>query len=299
VGAIHASARWWLRGSAVRIGCVAELALTAERRNELAALLDDEQRLRAEFPKVSEYLDMAPNLAGTGNLQVDAAFDLRFVHYVTGGRTESPNPYWDIVAPFVSEHEGRRMVNGGNPEGSARMAYAQMLLQAIYAYAIPSPETIEWVSAFAGGRPVVELGAGRGYWAAQMARAGIKVEAYDSEPPDKVENISFIGAAGQDDVWHHVGDLDEFKQGRAGRADHVLFLCWPPGWGSTMASEALVAFEQAGGKHLIFMGQPKGGMTGDDAFFDALSAGWKLESEDARYVAWWNLADVAQGWVRR
>lgn len=104
-----------------------ELALTAERRNELAALLDDEERLRAEYPKVSDYLDMAPNLAGTGNVRVDAAFDLRFVHYVTGGSSVSANPYWDLVEPFVSEHEGRRMVNGGNPEGSARMAYAQMI----------------------------------------------------------------------------------------------------------------------------------------------------------------------------
>ena len=262
-------------------------------------LLDDEQRLRAEYPKVSEYLDMAPNLAGTGNIQVDAAFDLRFVHYVTGGSAQSPNPYWDIVAPFVHEHDGRRMVNGGNPEGSARMAYAQMLLQAIYAYAIPSPETIQWISTFAAGRPVVELGAGRGYWAAQMARAGITVEAYDSEPPDKVENMSFPRAGEQADVWHHVGDLDEFKRNTADQSDHVLFLCWPPGWGSTMASEALAAFEQAGGKSLIFMGQPKGGMTGDDAFFDALTAGWELKSEDAQYVAWWNIADIGQSWVRR
>jgi hypothetical protein len=278
---------------------VAELALTAERRNELVALLDDGQRLKAEYPKVSEYLDMAPTLAGTGNIQVDAAFDLRFVHYVTGGGAVSSNPYWDIVAPFVSAHEGRRMVNGGNPEGSARMAYAQMLLQATYAYAIPSPETVEWVSEFAGGQSVLELGAGRGYWAAQMVRAGIKVEAYDSEPPDKVENVSFPRAGEQADVWHHVGDLDDFRRNTADQSAHVLFLCWPPGWGSTMASEALAAFEQAGGQRLIFMGQPKGGMTGDDAFFDALSAGWRLESEDAQYVAWWNIADIAQGWVRR
>jgi hypothetical protein len=39
-------------------------------------------------------------------------------------------------------------------------------------------------------------------------------------------------------------------------------------------------------------------MTGDDAFFDGLSAGWTLESEDAKFVSWWNLLDVAQGWVR-
>src|SRR5689334_24741659 len=103
------------------MGQVAELALTAERRSELLALLDDEERLRAEFPKVSNYLEMAPTLPGTGNLQVDAAFDLRFTHYVTGGRAVSANPYWDIVAPFVNEHEGRHVVNGGNPEGSARL----------------------------------------------------------------------------------------------------------------------------------------------------------------------------------
>lgn len=149
-----------------------ELVLTAERRNELAALLDDDQRLRAEYPKVDEYLDMAPRLPGTGDDRADAAFDLRFVHYVTGGSAQSANPYWDIVAPSVFEHEGSRVVNGGRPDGSARLAYAQVLLQAIYAYAIPSPETLEWISRFCAGRPVVELGAGRGYWAAQLTLSG-------------------------------------------------------------------------------------------------------------------------------
>lgn len=276
-----------------------ELALSAERRNELAALLDDEERLRAEYPKVSEYLDMAPNLAGTGDVRADAAFDLRVVHYVTGGSKVSANPYWDIVAPSVFEHEGRRVVNGGNPDGSARLAYAQMLLQGIYAYGIPSPETIEWASGFCAGRRVVELGAGRGYWAAQMARSGISIEAYDFEPPDAVENASFPREGKQVDVWHHVGDLDEFERNVAGRSDYVLFLCWPPGWGIPMASEALAAYMKAGGERLIFMGQPRGGMTGDEAFFDALSEGWALASEDARYVSWWNLGDVAQGWMRR
>lgn len=278
---------------------MAELVLTPERRSELAALLEDEQRLSAEYPKVNEYLDMALRLAGTGDAEADRKFDLRFVHYVTGGSEESSNPYWDIVAPFVFEHQGRRVVNGGRPDGSARLAYAQVLLQAIYAYAIPSPETIEWVSAFCAGRPVVELGAGRGYWAAQMARSGLEVEAYDSEPPDRVENVSFPSAAGQTDVWHPVGDLGDFTKNVADRSDHVLFLCWPPGWGNTMASEALAAFESVGGERLIFIGEPQGGKTGDNAFFEALATGWELEAQDAQFVSWWNLGDVAQGWVRR
>jgi hypothetical protein len=271
--------------------------LTPQRLNELAALLDDEQRLRTEYPKVLEYLDMAARLPGTGDSQADAAFDVRLVHYMTGGESGNANPYWNIVAPSVSEHETRRMVNGGQPQGSARLAFAQMILQAVYAYAIPSPETIDWVSGFCGGRPVVEVGAGRGYWASQLSRAGVTVEAYELEPPDKVENVSFPHTVGVADVWHSVSCLDGLQLD--GESDHVLFLCWPPGWGNSMASDALAAFERAGGERLIYIGEPKGGKTGDDAFFDGLTAHWKVESTDSRFVSWWNLEDVAQGWVRR
>jgi hypothetical protein len=216
---------------------------------------------------------------------------------MTGGRAVSQNPYWGIVEPLVVEQDGRRVVSGGRAEGSARLAFAQMLLQAAYAYAIPAPQTIEWISAFCEGLPIVELGAGRGYWAAQLAQAGLVVDAYDSEPPDNAGNASFPEAAGQVDVWHPVGDMAEFAN-RARPADYVLFLCWPPGWGDAMSSEALTAFEDAGGERLVYIGEPKGGKTGNDDFFDALSARWRLVSVDPQFVSWWTDADVAQGWVR-
>jgi hypothetical protein len=273
--------------------------LSEERRSELAALLEDEQRLNAEYPKVAEYLDMAPQLQGTGDARADASFDLRLVHYVIGGNVNTTNPYWDIVAPAVSEREDRRLVDGGRPDGSARLAYAQMLLQAVYAYAIPSPETIDWVSGFCDGRPIIELGAGRGYWAAQLASSGLVVEAFDSEPPDQVENSSFPQAVGQRDVWHPVASVASPADCITGHAGHVLLLCWPPGWGNTMAVEALAEFEKVGGDRLIFIGEPRGGMNATDSFFDVLAAGWTLESEDNRFVGWWNLSDRAQGWVKK
>ncbi|MFF0611737.1 hypothetical protein ACFYUD_24050 [Nocardia tengchongensis] len=278
---------------------MADLTLTPERRSELAALLGDEQRLRAQYPKVAEYLETAPMLPGTGDQQADAAFDLKFVHYMTGGESPNGNPYWDIVESAVSERDGRWVVDGGKPSGSARLAFAQTILQAAYAYAIPSPETIAWVREFCEAGPVVELGAGRGYWAAQLEQAGVKVDAYDSEPPDITDNISFPGTAGQRDIWHRVGDLEQYSARTAGNADHTLLMCWPPGWGSPMASEALARFAAQGGQRLIFIGEPKGGKTGDDAFFDALAEGWELKSAPLQYVSWWNLSDVAQGWVRR
>ncbi|WP_319945474.1 hypothetical protein [Nocardia macrotermitis] len=248
---------------------------------------------------MAEYLETAPMLPGTGDDQADAAFDLRLVHYMTADRSISTNPYWEIVAPSVSERDGRRVVDGGKVSGSSRLGFAQTVLQAGYAYAIPSPETIEWIAGFCDGHTVIELGAGRGYWAAQLSAGGLKVDAYDSEPPDRTENVSFLKAAGQSDVWHPVGNLDEYHTRPFREPGDVLFLCWPPGWGNTMASDALAAFETAGGTRLIYIGEPKGGKTGDDAFFDALNTGWKLESEDPQFVSWWNLTDHAQAWTKR
>ncbi|GIF17390.1 hypothetical protein BJ973_009648 [Actinoplanes tereljensis] len=274
------------------------LALSPERRAQLAELLGDERRLEAEFPRVAEYLDTAAALPGTGDAEADRTFDLRLLHHMTDGGAEDGNPYWEIVAPSVSERDGRRVVDGGAIEGSARLAYAQTILQAAYAYAIPSPETLGWVSDFCAGRPVIELGAGRGYWAAQLAREGLVADAYDIEPPSRTVNVSFPDAAGQSAVWRDVGDLSEFSARLEQASDAVLLLCWPPGWGNPMASEALIAFERVDGKRLVYVGEPKGGKTGDDAFFDALSERWEQRSTDQRFVSWWNLSDVAQAWVR-
>ncbi|MFB9207348.1 hypothetical protein ACFFV7_39605 [Nonomuraea spiralis] len=46
---------------------MAKLTMTSRRWDELTALLKDEQRLQAEYPKVAEYLDMAARLRGTGD----------------------------------------------------------------------------------------------------------------------------------------------------------------------------------------------------------------------------------------
>lgn len=275
-----------------------ELVLTTERRDELATLLDDDQRLRLEYPKVAEYLDMAPQLQGTDDDRADAAFDLRFVHYMTGDMSASANPYWDIVSPAVSERGDRLVIDGGNPRGSGRLGYAATILQSTYAYAVPSPQTLRWVSEVAGNRPVVELGAGRGYWAAQLAMTGLSVAAYDVEPPNMADNPSFPSSSGQRDAWHPVQSMDDFAK-HGWPTGSVLFLCWPPGWGSKMASSALTEFEKVGGDCVIFIGEPQGGKTGDEAFFEALTDRWTMESQDPEFVSWWNLKDVAQAWTRK
>ncbi|MFQ6397439.1 hypothetical protein ACLMAJ_28815 [Nocardia sp. KC 131] len=279
-----------------------EYLLSTARRDELAALLDDDMRFRAEYPAVADYLDTAPRLSGSGDDEADREFDIRLLHYMTGGPSE--NPYWDIVAPAITDgalaSASRRVVNGGRDNGSARLGYAQTVLQAAYAYAIPAPQTLRWIVEMCDGRRVLEVGAGRGYWADQIARTGGEVVAFDAEPPGAADNVSFPVAPGQPATWCDVGDLGELKALRAAgeEGDGALLLCWPPGWGNTMASEALASYQRAGGDRVIYIGEPRGGKTADDAFFEALDADWQLLDQDSDFVAWWNLDDTAQCWRR-
>lgn len=271
-----------------------EFRLPPERRDELAALLGDERGFRHAYPAVAEYFETAARLPGGADEEADRAFDLRLLHYMTGG--ESANPYWDIVAPAVRvAADGRRVIAGGG----ARLAFAQTVLQAAYAYAVPAPETLSWVVDVCEGRPILEIGAGRGYWAHLLAERGLGVTAVDREPPDERQNLWFPGTSGQRATWYPIGDLGELAELTAADwADSVLLLIWPPGWENSMASEALASYRRAGGDRVIYIGEPSGGKTGDKAFFTALDAQWQLAEADSNFVSWWNLGDSANCYHR-
>lgn len=282
---------------------------TPERHEQLASLLaDNGAALAVDYPELAAYLrDTAlfPRPDDKALAEAEDAFDLRLLHFMTGGAS-SGNPYWDIVEPAVSPSERHlREVNGGRPGGatSSRLRYVQGLLQATYAYAIPSPETLAWIVAMTEGRPLVEIGAGRGYWAHQLSRLGVEVAAYDNRPPsDDRANTWFPPIAGQPRQWHPVGNLRDLASAdwRTARApeEDVLFLCWPPAWGHPMARNALVAHERRGGDRLIYVGETSPERCADPAFFEVLHSRWKLTAEDPTHVVWCTLHDVAQCWTR-
>ncbi|MFF0542837.1 hypothetical protein ACFYTF_08365 [Nocardia thailandica] len=109
--------------------------LSPDRRDQLATLLADEGRLQAEYPKVAEYLDTAASLAGGADPEQERLLDLRMLNFLVGG--ESSNPYWDVVEPLVGAGaDGRRRIPGDGVTGSARLGYAQTVLQETYAYAV-------------------------------------------------------------------------------------------------------------------------------------------------------------------
>jgi hypothetical protein len=125
----------------------------------------------------------------------------------------------------------------------------------MYAWAIPTEDAIKRIVECG---PIVEIGAGSGYWANLITHFGGDVLAYDKYKPEKNKNYSF-----------ECGWFDVQKGGPEKATEHsdrALFLCWPP-YAEPFASECLAAYK---GNTVIFVGEGWGGCTGDDAFFKTL-----------------------------
>ncbi|MFZ0217100.1 MAG: hypothetical protein WAM30_14310 [Candidatus Dormiibacterota bacterium] len=74
--------------------------------------------------------------------------------------------------PFTRCFERRPL---GSGEGAYRLRLAQR-----YSYVLPEPDLVDVVARYA---PLVEMGAGTGYWAYRLRLIGADVLAYDQVPP--------------------------------------------------------------------------------------------------------------------
>lgn len=132
----------------------------------------------------------------------------------------------------------------------------------MYAWAIPTEEAIEAIHKLK--MPIVEIGAGSGYWAYCMRQLGIDVVAYDAEP---YQNRYINGN------WSEVlvGDEKAIRQ----HYDRALLLVWPP-YNTPMASDTLSNFK---GSHVVYVGESAYGCTGDDKFHTLLEKEWDVVEE--------------------
>ncbi len=142
-------------------------------------------------------------------------------------------------------------------------------LRRVYSYAIP-----EWgaVRALLDLSPIVEIGAGNGYWAKILAGAGADVIAYDAYPATWTNN--YVNGI----EWFPVIHGNAFAAGM--HPGRVLFLCWPP-YDDPMAHDALVTHRAAGGTRVAYIGEGYGGCTADDAFHDALARDYTKTAEQS------------------
>lgn len=126
------------------------------------------------------------------------------------------------------------------------------------------------------GMKAVEMGAGMGYYAYQVAQLGVDIVCYDIAPPDTVTDNHFHSPRKSHDddftgetvkTWHPI--LHGTPEMLQHHADRTLFLCWPP-----MSDMAAQCLEHYAGNTLVYIGEGDGGCTADETFFEMLEEGW-------------------------
>ncbi len=152
------------------------------------------------------------------------------------------------IIDFVKAHEARRK------------------LTSLYSWAIPDEAALKTIAEYS---PIVEMGAGTGYWASLLVQMGVDIIYYDIVPPNEKSNNRYRHAT----TYHKVEEGGPFEV--VAHSDRTLFLCWPP-YDTSMAYDCLINYQ---GNTLIFIGEGDGGCTGDNSFFEELEAHWEMVKE--------------------
>jgi len=142
-----------------------------------------------------------------------------------------------------------------------------------YSWAVPNQAAIDIIAA----QPVLEVGAGRGYWANRVKQAGGDIIATDMFPPE-------------DHTFCEVLPLDFSTAIREYGKDRALLMVWPPLNELTEDLEALTLYREIGGRKLIVRRGAKDrgeeGCTGSDEFRKYLSS-FPLNDEDITDIPSW------------
>jgi len=112
------------------------------------------------------------------------------------------------------------MLESGCLPDSADAEDALLALAQRYAYVVPSDSALAML---AGLGPLVEIGAGTGYWAHRLRAIGVDIVAFDQAPVDRERTNRYHGRSRP---WTHVEQGDQTVL--PDHADRGLFLCWPP-----------------------------------------------------------------------
>lgn len=164
--------------------------------------------------------------------------------------------------PYLEEWASARAL----PVGEANRQQIRTHLTRKYAFGVPGAEALECLARYA---PIVEMGAGIGYWARCLRERGVDVVAYDEMGDSWRAWFRKAPERGEPVLW------TEVRQGRpevlAQHADRTLLLCWPDPW-SGFDARSLLAYR---GKRLALVGEPSEAGPGSEAFRELLARDWR------------------------
>lgn len=188
------------------------------------------------------------------------------------------------------EHCPSRAEIADNPGLMRKVVEMRDDLVAKYSWGVPTESALREIAALS---PVVEMGAGTGYWSALLRRMGAEAVAFDRSPPGSLRSLVAACNPWHVDARRHcrvkVGTPVDLKM----HGDKTLLLCWPPR--GTMARQCLRHWT---GTYLVYVGELDGGMTADREFFEELRSSFDMAGL-VQIPQWPGVSDVMTVWRRR
>lgn len=137
-------------------------------------------------------------------------------------------------------------------------------LASLFSWAIPTEAALDVLARHA---PLVECGAGMGYWLALLRARGVDALGYDRAPPGRAGNPYHPRARAS---WTAVARLNSVEAARR-HPERTLLLCWPPYADDAASYDVLRAYR---GGALIHIGERDEGATGSVRFHRELALNW-------------------------
>lgn len=189
------------------------------------------------------------------------------------------NPYLDAVEDGVAVGACRATLG---EEGLA-LAKRRRHLAEEYAWGIPNDEA---VATLCDHDPLLEVGAGNGYWAWLVEQAGGDVVATDPVAPT-------WAAADDLELYADVEPLSATAAIDRYGPDRALFVCWPSE-GMAWPAEALAAYD---GETVVYVGTGRGACNADHAFHRRLFEAFEL-AESVAIPTYDTCTDRLEVWRR-
>jgi putative endonuclease len=156
-----------------------------------------------------------------------------------------------------------------------------------FSWGIPNEEALRTILLF---NPIVEMGAGTGYWAALLRDKGADIIAYDQAPPNIRTKRAIIN------LWHpgryvFTKVIEGIPKSLKFHQDRTLFLCWPSLGSMT---EQCLGFWK--GEFLVFVGDRE--LCANQAFYEMIESEF-LPVRIVRIPQWPAINDELVVWRRR